>query len=67
MSCIGGAVGGGIIGAFSSKIWMIGGLGILLYQHIFNQARNLIYPSGGNHLVSRFFYCRIFVDVLFRF
>ncbi|MED0686412.1 beta-glucoside-specific PTS transporter subunit IIABC [Anoxybacillus ayderensis] len=28
MSCIGGAVGGGIIGAFSSKIWMIGGLGI---------------------------------------
>ncbi|EPR27879.1 Pts system, beta-glucoside-specific iiabc component [Geobacillus sp. WSUCF1] len=28
MSCIGGAVGGGMIGAFSSKLWMIGGLGI---------------------------------------
>ncbi|RHW51201.1 PTS beta-glucoside transporter subunit EIIBCA [Bombilactobacillus bombi] len=28
LSCIGGAVGGGIVGLFKSKIWMMGGMGI---------------------------------------
>ncbi|MEH7418059.1 beta-glucoside-specific PTS transporter subunit IIABC [Neobacillus drentensis] len=28
MSCIAGGIGGGIIGAFASKLWMFGGMGI---------------------------------------
>ena len=30
MSCIGGAVGGGIIGATAGKLWMFGGMGIFV-------------------------------------
>ncbi|GER67747.1 PTS beta-glucoside transporter subunit EIIBCA [Weizmannia acidilactici] len=30
MSCIGGAVGGGIIGALGGKLWMLGGLGVFV-------------------------------------
>lgn len=31
MSCIGGAVGGGIIGATAGKLWMFGGMGIFVF------------------------------------
>ncbi|GER71857.1 PTS beta-glucoside transporter subunit EIIBCA [Weizmannia acidilactici] len=30
MSCIGGAVGGGIIGALGGKLWMFGGMGVFV-------------------------------------
>lgn len=31
MSCIGGAVGGGIIGATAGKLWMFGGMGVFVF------------------------------------
>lgn len=31
MSCIGGAVGGGIIGATAGRLWMFGGMGIFVF------------------------------------
>ena len=31
MSCIGGSVGGGIIGATAGKLWMFGGMGIFVF------------------------------------
>ncbi len=47
MSCIGGAVGGGIIGAFSSKIWMIGGLGIFAIPTYIQPGSGLDLPFWG--------------------
>jgi len=44
MSCIGGAVGGGIIGALGGKLWMFGGMGVFVIPAF-------IKPGSGLDLV----------------
>ncbi|GER73624.1 beta-glucoside-specific PTS transporter subunit IIABC [Weizmannia acidilactici] len=44
MSCIGGAVGGGIIGALGGKLWMFGGMGVFFIPAF-------IKPGSGLDLV----------------
>ena len=52
MSCIGGAIGGGVLGFAGSKIYMIGGFGIFEYTRLILIQKQVLRWDSGELIIA---------------